>query len=64
VVQVVLKPDAAKKRIEAALEKNALFKGLDKEQINTVRDYCSYCCVSQYLDARGGRDAKELCKGA
>jgi hypothetical protein len=38
VVQVVLKPDAAKKRIEAALEKNALFKGLDKEQINTVID--------------------------
>jgi hypothetical protein len=53
VVQVVLKPDAAKKRIEAALEKNALFKGLDKEQINTVRDYCSYCYVSQQLDASG-----------
>ncbi|CAK9863360.1 unnamed protein product [Sphagnum jensenii] len=38
VPRVVLKPDAAKKRIEAALEKNALFKGLDKEQINTVID--------------------------
>ncbi|KAH8944172.1 hypothetical protein BDL97_13G094900 [Sphagnum fallax] len=38
VPRVVLKPDAAKKRIEAALEKNALFKGPDKEQINTVID--------------------------
>ncbi|KAH8944174.1 hypothetical protein BDL97_13G094900 [Sphagnum fallax] len=36
VPRVVLKPDAAKKRIEAALEKNALFKGPDKEQINTA----------------------------